>query len=95
MNWLPVGRSIASSGGFIYIFGYTIFITLHDCVCNKFYGLSALVDCWSSVFIRSKIEVPRDVRNSKSGNMTSSVENGLNIRANASPKVERTRCPEE
>ena len=44
---------------------------------------------------KGKIEVPRDVRNSKSGNMTSSEENGLNIRTNASPKWEKTRCPIE
>ena len=34
-----------------------------------------------------KIEVPRDVRNSKSGNKTSFGEIGLNIRTRASPKV--------
>ena len=45
--------------------------------------------------ILSKIEVPMDVRNSKSENMTSSGENGLNIRTNASPKWDRTRCQEE
>ena len=33
----------------------------------------------------SKTEVPRDVRNSKSGNKTSSGEIGLNIRTLASP----------
>ena len=27
--------------------------------------------------------------------MTSSGKNGLNIRTNASPKLDRTRCPEE
>ena len=43
----------------------------------------------------SKIEVPRDERNSKSENMTCSGENNLNIRTNASPKWDRTRCPEE
>ena len=41
------------------------------------------------------MEVPRDVRNLKSENMTSSVENGLNFRTNASPKWDRTMCPEE
>ena len=35
----------------------------------------------------NKIEVPRDDRNSKSENMTSSGENGLNIRENARPKM--------
>ena len=34
----------------------------------------------------STIEVPKDVRNSESENMTSSGENGLHIRTNASPK---------
>ena len=31
----------------------------------------------------------------RSVDMTSSGKNGLNIRTNASPKWERTRCPEE
>ena len=31
----------------------------------------------------------------RSVDMTSSGENGLNIRTNASPKWDRTRCPEE
>ena len=31
----------------------------------------------------------------RSVNMTSSGKNGLNIRTNASPKWDRTRCPEE
>ena len=39
----------------------------------------------------SKLEVPRNVRNSKSGNIISSGENSLNIRTNASPKLDRTR----
>ena len=33
--------------------------------------------------------------NQKSGNKTSSGEIGLDIRTYASPKVDRTRCPEE
>ena len=45
--------------------------------------------------MQSKIEVPRRVRNSESENMTSSGENGLNIRTNASPKWDSTRRPEE
>ena len=50
----------------------------------------------NSVLIRSKIEVPRDVRNSKrSVDMASSGKNDLNIRTNASPKWDRNRCPEE
>ena len=44
----------------------------------------------------SKIEVPRDVpRLKRSVDMTSSGKNGLNIRTIASPKWDRTRCPEE
>ena len=43
----------------------------------------------------SKIEVPGDVRNVKSENMTSSGKISLNIRTNASPKWDRTMCPEE
>ena len=31
----------------------------------------------------------------RSVDMTSSGENGLNIRTNASPKLDRTRCPEK
>ena len=49
----------------------------------------------SQLGIKNIIEVPKDVRNSKSAKMTSSWENGLNIRTNASPKWDRTRCPEE
>ena len=45
-----------------------------------------------SVEILSKIEVLRDVRNSKrSIDMTRSGMNGLNIRTNASPKWDRTQ----
>ena len=40
-------------------------------------------------------EVRRDVPNSKSRNMISSREIGLNIRTNASPKWDRSRCPEK
>ena len=36
-------------------------------------------------------KVPRDVRNPKTGNMTSSIE----IRTNANPNWDRIRCPEE
>ena len=43
----------------------------------------------------NKIEGSRDYRNSKSGNVTSSEQNVLNIRTNASPKLDRTRFPEE
>ena len=34
-------------------------------------------------------------RHKRSVDMTSSGKNGLNIRTNASPKWDRTRCPEE
>ena len=43
------------------------------------------------VHIKSEIEIPRDVRNSKSGNMISSGETGLNLRTCASPKWENSR----
>ena len=45
--------------------------------------------------LKGKTEVPRDVRNLKSENMTSPGEKSLNIRTNASPKWDRTRCKEE
>ena len=40
------------------------------------------------MYVGSKIEVPMDIQNSKG-------MNGLNIRTNASPKWDRTRCQEE
>ena len=40
-----------------------------------------------SISIKAKTEVPRDVRNSKSRNKTSSGDIGLNIRTLASPEV--------
>ena len=43
----------------------------------------------------SKIEVPRMFETQRSVDMTSSGKNGLNIRANASPKWDRTRCLKE
>ena len=43
----------------------------------------------------SNIEKSRDIRNPKSGDMSSSGEIGLNNRTNARPKWNRTRCPEE
>ena len=36
-----------------------------------------------------------DYRNLKSENMTSVGENGFNIRTNASPKWDSTKCPEK
>ena len=44
--------SIFLVGGkfFIYIFLIYCFYH-HTCLCNTFYGLSALVGCWSSAFI--------------------------------------------
>ena len=48
-----------------------------------------------TTIVRSKIEVQLDVQYSKSRDMTSSGENGPNIRTNASSKRDRTRCPEE
>ena len=45
------GRSIAYSGRCLHIFLIYCFYHL-TCLWNNFYGLSALVGCWSSVFIR-------------------------------------------
>ena len=45
---------------------------------------------YTTIRQRSKIEVSRDVRNSKSGNTTSSGDIGSNCRTNASPKWDRT-----
>ena len=42
-----------------------------------------------------KLEIPNDVWNFKFGNMTSARENYINIGTNASPKWDKTRCPEE
>ena len=50
---------------------------------------------YGNVVIRSEIEVPMDIQNSKSRSMTSSGETGLNIITYESPKWDRTRCPEE
>ena len=62
--------------------------------CSWLDLLDVVLAFWISIL--SKKEVPRDVRNSKrSVDMTSSGKNGLNIRTNASPKWDRTRCPEE
>ena len=41
------------------------------------------------------IEVLRYVRNLKSGKLTISGENSLDIRTNVSPKLDRTRCSVE
>ena len=38
------------------------------------------------------MEVPRDIRNSKSGNITTSGENCLNIRTNASHEWDGNMC---
>ena len=45
--------------------------------------------------VTSKMEVLRDVRKSTSGNITSSGDNGLNIRTNTSPIWDSTRYPKE
>ena len=50
-NSLPDEQSIAYYGGCLYIFLINCFYHL-TCLCNNFYGLSALVGCWSLVFIR-------------------------------------------
>ena len=47
----PVEWSIAYSGGCLYTFlKYCLYHLI--CLCNDLHGLSALVGCWSSVFIR-------------------------------------------
>ena len=48
---LPDWRSIAYSGRCLLIFLIYCFYH-HTCLCNNFYGLPALVGCWSSAFIR-------------------------------------------
>ena len=42
---------------------------------------------------KGKSEVPRDVRNRKSGDKTSSGEIGLDIKTHASPKVGQDQVP--
>ena len=54
LSSLSDGWSISYSGGCLYIFLKYCFYHL-SCLCNHFYGLSTLVGCWSSVFIRSII----------------------------------------
>ena len=66
--------------------------------CGVRFLINLIEYSWAGLFCRSfisKIEVPRDVRNSKSENMTSSGKNGINVRTNANPKWDRTRYPEE
>ena len=69
-------------------YGLSIHITSWKYLHVRYNG-DALITFYSRTFrfAWSKIEVPRDVRNSKSENMTSSGENGLNIGTNASPKM--------
>ena len=75
--------------GYLLLHVYLYIATMLD---NKDFNRSSWATC-----VQSKIEVPRDVRNSKlrSVDITSSGENDLNIRTNASPKWDRIRCPEE
>ena len=49
--------------------------------------------CYFSPRCQAKTEVPRDVRNTKSGDKTSSGEIGINIRTLASPKVGHDQMP--
>ena len=51
LSSLPDGRSIAYSGGCLYIF-LTRFHLMS--LCNNFYSLGTLVGCWSSVFINKE-----------------------------------------
>ena len=46
--------------GSLYIFLIYCFYHL-TCLCNKFYGLSVLVGCWSSAFIRRIIHTELDL----------------------------------
>ena len=58
-NRLVLGPELASRRAehsllwrmYLYIFWSTVFFR-RACLCYNFYGLSALVGCWSSVFIR-------------------------------------------
>ena len=47
------------------------------------------------ILLHGKLEVPTDIRNSKSENTKNSGGSGLNIRTNAGLKCDRTRFPEE
>ena len=57
-----------------------------DQIYRKVNYISQLIEI-ITVFIYTKIEVPMDVRYSKSGDITSSGKNALNIRTKASPKM--------
>ena len=50
-TWASRRAEHSHSSGCLYIFLIYCFYYL-TCLCNNFYGLSALVGCWSSVFIR-------------------------------------------
>ena len=54
LSSLPHGRSIAYSVGCVYMFLIYCFYHL-TFLSNNFYGLSTLVGCWLSVFIRRNI----------------------------------------
>ena len=51
LSSLPDRRNITYSCGCLYILLIYCFYR-HTCLCNNFNGLSALVGCWSSAFIR-------------------------------------------
>ena len=50
-TWARFQTGVTYSGGCLYIFLIYCFYHL-TCLCNNFCGLSALVGCWSSAFIR-------------------------------------------
>ena len=57
-------------------------------------ALSALILCNFHVYKQNR-STEGCSKLKRSVDMTSSGKNGLNIRTNASPKWDRTRCPEE
>ena len=62
---------------------------------TSYYFRSLNFEFLQTLRLQSKIKVPRDDLNSKSGRMTSLRENDLNFRINASPKWDRIRWKEE
>ena len=72
--------------------------------CNQRCEKRIIIDTCHINVLQTGIHVPRLKQNrstegclklKRSVDMTSSGKNGLNIRTNASPKWDRTRCPEE
>ena len=69
---------------------YLLSLTIHSYSYANFLTVSISV-----ISVQSKIEVPRFVRNWYGIQNINSEIKGLKIRTNASPKWDRTRCPEE